>query len=103
MVLLGLALHSRKLRRFSIELPFGSPVLKKLFAIPLHLILVTFLYLAVIYFIYRKTSWVIDITSHIAALVLSYWIAAFLLQAPLNLGEQFRKLFRPKQEVTANV
>ncbi len=78
MVALGWALQSSTLRRFSIQLPFASRVLKKFITIPLPLLIVTLLYLVAIYLIYSRTLWVVDMTYHIAALFFSYWAAGLL-------------------------
>ncbi len=101
---IGIILQTRKLRRFSIALPFLSPGLQKFFRIPLHLIFVTLLYLAVIYFIYSRTTWVVDISYHLVALVLSYWVAGFFMHAPHNLMDGIYKQLQPPQkpEVPAN-
>jgi CHASE2 domain-containing sensor protein len=80
MIALGLALQSSRLRRFCIELPFESRVVRKFITIPLPLLIVTLIYLAGIYLIYSQTSWVIETPYHIAALFFSYWIGGLLRQ-----------------------
>ncbi len=75
---IGLILQTKPLRRFSIELPFESPVLRKIITIPLPLIVVLLLYLTAIYFIYSRTNWEIDMTYHIAALFVFYWFGNVL-------------------------
>jgi CHASE2 domain-containing sensor protein len=84
MVALGWILQTSRLRRFSIKLPFESRVLKKLITIPLPLMIVTLLYLAAIYLIYSRTSWVVGMTYHIAALFFSYWTASLLRETRAN-------------------
>ena len=101
---IGIILQTRKLKRFSIALPFLSPGLQKFFRIPLHLIFVILLYLAVIYFIYSRTTWVVDISYHLVALILSYWVAGFFMHAPHNLLDRLVNQLQPPQkpEVPAN-
>jgi CHASE2 domain-containing sensor protein len=69
---IGFALQSKPLRGFSLQLPFESPVLRRLITIPLPLIVVLVTYLTVIYFVYSRSNWEIEMTYHVVALLLSY-------------------------------
>ena len=98
MTVIGLVLQTRPLRRFSIQLPFESPVLRKLITIPVPLLVVLFLYLVVIYFIYSRTNWEIEMTYHVAALFLSYWVGNLIHEKRDSLASLIQKLKPPKSE-----
>jgi len=98
MTVIGFVLQSTPLRRFSIRLPFESPVLKKLITIPVPLLLVLLFYLAGIYFIYSRTNWEIDMTYHVAALFFSYWIGNLIREKRDSIASVIQKLKPPKSE-----
>jgi CHASE2 domain-containing sensor protein len=73
MVLLGFLLRSRFGQKLSIAIGFESPTLNRMLKIPVGLLSVTILYFVVIYFVYSRSSYVVDMTPHIVTLFLAYW------------------------------
>jgi hypothetical protein len=77
MFLVGVFLQSRYAKPLSRGFAFDSPSLKRTLRIPIGLIAATVLYLIVVYFVYRKSLYVVDMTYHIGALFVGYWLPGF--------------------------
>jgi CHASE2 domain-containing sensor protein len=92
MIGIGFALQTKLMQRFSIKLPFESPVLKKLITIPVPLLVVLLLYLTAIYLIYSRTNWEIDMTYHIAALFMAYCFGNYVQEKRSRVAAPERKL-----------
>lgn len=75
MALIGYLLQTDRGRRLTLKVPLDTRVMRKTLRIPLPLIVVTLVYFAVMYVVYTTTSYFIDMTYHIAALFISYWVA----------------------------
>lgn len=73
MVLLGFLLRSRFGQKLSFPIGFESPTLNRMLKIPVGLLSVTILYFVVIYFVYSRSVYVVDMTPHIVTLFLAYW------------------------------
>lgn len=74
MGLLGYLLRSRYAQKLSFSIGLDSPTLNRILKVPVALLVVTVLYFVVVYFVYRNTMYVVDMTYHIGTLFLAYWI-----------------------------
>jgi len=63
-------------RQVRFEVPFKTPALRKAIRIPVLLIVVTLLYLGAMLLVYSSTPYVPNVSSHLLALFLGYWITA---------------------------
>jgi CHASE2 domain-containing sensor protein len=73
MVLIGSQLQNRY-AKLSRGFHFESPTLRKFLRFPIGLLAATVLYFIVVYVVYRNTLYVVDMTYHIGALFLGYWL-----------------------------
>lgn len=75
MTLAGYLLQTRPGRRLMYGVRVEAPVLRPVVRIPVALFAVVLLYFIAIYVLYSRTVYVVDMSYHVAALFLAYWVA----------------------------